>query len=585
MKSNCCGHTKFPQEWNLSSLLNGAASHAGIENLLDKISLEIEKFTVDFPKMVSRYQELASTLEEAGAVIHCLVAQDLFDAKATELESKYASVSALLRGLDLRIDQCLVDMDESTFKSAMKTLGELAFPFEERRRLAKERMPLEKELLAEDLSVSGHLADTTLYYTLIGSLDFTIDGKSYNISQVENFLWCSDRVLREKAIREMERVFSKYEGVFGQLLNKIIDFRLRLYKNRGWDHFLHETLDQNRISKATLDTMWRVIKKNKNQIKKYFDAKAKLLGKEKLSFCDTLAPLGSHEETSISWDESCKDILEQFHKVSPKLAAFSERALKNSWVEALPNDKKRAGGFCVSMTKSHETRIFMSFANTPSSQATLAHELGHAYHADVLYTRPYLLGKYPMGLAETASTMCEMIVSENALKNTTDPKKRLGLLDDKLSRYTSYSMNLHMRFLFDTRMHEERSKGFLSPKRITEMMLLAQKESYEDALESYFPHFWAYKMHFYFTDVPFYNWTYTFGFMFSLGLYHHLLKAPNFEKTYDAILQDTGCMSVEEIGKKHLAVDLTRDDFWQNALNSLSKDINDFVTLSQSTKL
>lgn len=578
-------NSKFPQEWKLSSLLNGAASHAHIDDLLDKLSKQITTFKIDFPKMVSSYQEIACTLEEAGAVICCLVAQDVSDTRATALEAKHTSVAAELTALDLQIDEALVKMDEAKFASAMKSIGELSFCFTERRRLAKERMSLEKELLAEDLSVSGHLADTTFYYTLIGSLEFAIDGKPYNISQIENLLWCNDRVLREKAIVEMERVLSKYDALFGQLLNKIIDFRLRLYKNRGWGSFLQETLNQNRMSKETLDTMWRVLQKNKPHLKKYLDAKAKLFGSKKLSFCDTLAPLGSKNESPISWDESCNDIIKQFGKVSQKLATFAKHTLSNSWVEAIPNEKKRAGGFCVSMTKSKETRIFMSFANTPSSKATLAHEIGHGYHAHVLYAKPYLLGKYPMNLAETASTMCEMIVSENALKNASDPKIRLSLLDDKLSRYTAYSMNLHMRFLFDSRMHEERAKGFLSPEEITALMLKAQKDGYEDHLESYFPHFWAYKMHFFFTDVPFYNWTYTFGFMFSLGLYHHLMKTGDFETKYDAILQDTGCMSVEELAKKHLAVDLTRDDFWQDALHTLNKDIDTFVKLSQETNL
>lgn len=192
-----------------------------------------------------------------------------------------------------------------------------------------------------------------------------------------------------------------------------------------------------------------------------------------------------------------------------------------------------------------------------------------------------MLRDYPMNLAETASTMCEMIVSENAIKNTHDEKEKLSLLDDKISGYLAYSMNIYSRFLFDSKIHEERAKGFITPERMNALMVNAQKEAYGNHLSTYFPHFWCYKMHFYFTDASFYNWTYTFGFLFSLGLYAHLMKAGTFEKSYEALLMDTGSMNVEELAKKHLAVDLTRADFWQGAIDMLNKDIEQFIQLAK----
>ena len=63
------------------------------------------------------------------------------------------------------------------------------------------------------------------------------------------------------------------------------------------------------------------------------------------------------------------------------------------------------------------------------------------------------------------------------------------------------------------------AKGLVSAEQITEMMVAAQKESYADGLASYHPHFWAAKLHFFIDDVPFYNFPYTFGYLFSMGIY------------------------------------------------------------------
>ena len=143
-------------------------------------------------------------------------------------------------------------------------------------------------------------------------------------------------------------------------------------------------------------------------------------------------------------------------------------------------------------------------------------------------------------------------------------------------------LNIHARFLFETAFYDERVQGVVSTKRISELMENAQKEAYCDMLGSYHPHFWCSKLHFYIAGVPFYNFPYTFGFLFSLGLYAEYLKNPEgFEDKYIALLQDTGKMKVEDLAAKHLGVDLTKEDFWLNGINLLEKDVEEFIELTK----
>ena len=92
-------------------------------------------------------------------------------------------------------------------------------------------------------------------------------------------------------------------------------------------------------------------------------------------------------------------------------------------------------------------------------------------------------------------------------------------------------------------------------------------------------------MHFFFTDVPFYNFPYTFGYLFSLGIYKHALDRQDFESSYIALLRDTGRMTVEDLAKKHLQTDLTLPDFWNGGLKIIQKDIETFTILSKEVKL
>ena len=569
----------YKQTWNLDQVLHGSGlSYEKIEKHLNSLLEQIKNLPLKIPELFNPYQILLEEVHEAGSLIACLSSTDISDTRATQAEANYNMVGAALDSATQKIEALLLALSDKEFEQLLKKETPIAFSLKEMRTLAKEKMALEKELLVNELAISGHSAYTTLYYSVMGNISFPTEGKNLNLSKLEKLFSHTDRSVRKEAFASMENELSKNEAIFGQILNNIIDFRLTLYKERGWKSYLHETLSNNRIDEKTLTTMWDVVSKNKAPLVKYMEHKAKLLGLKKLSWCDIDAPLGSLEESKIPWEAGCKNIIKQFEKVSPKLAAFAEKALKEGWVHAKPGDKKRAGGFCTGIPLLKESRIQMTYTDTFDSQSTLAHELGHAFHSQMLYDKPPLLQNYPMNIAEAASTMCEMIVADSALKAATSPKQKLLLLDDKITSYLAFNMNIHSRFLFESSFHEERKKGFITPEDINELMIKAQKTAYSDSLDSYLPHFWAYKMHFYFTDATFYNWPYTFGYLFSLGTYNILLNN-DFENRYIALLKDSGSMSIEDLVKKHLNVDLHKPDFWQGAINLLNGNIDEFLKI------
>lgn len=575
---------KYPKNWNLAPLLKGAgAAYEKIDQVLNRIEREIRDFKIQMPELFGPYQALQEEIHEAGTLILCLTSQDVNDTKATQLEAKHTQIAAAFHSLSLKIEQILVDMPDDVFEKMLQKVKEIEFPVREKRVLAKEKMPLDKELLATDLSISGHSAYTTLYYTFMGMQEFPVDKELLNLSKLENLFSHNDRSMRIKAADSMSCVLGKQKAIFAQILNNIVDYRLHLYKNRGWKNFLHETLHSNRIQETTLNAMWDVVARSKAPLKKYMDHKAKLLGLTKLKWVDTKAHLGNSNETMIPWEKGCDAIINEFHKVSPKMASFARHALEKGWVDAAPSSTKRAGGYCAGVPLLKESRILMTYMDNFGSKSTLAHELGHAYHNHVLFDKPPLLQNFPINIAEAASTMCEMIVGDSAIKGARSEREKMILLDDKINRYLAFNMDLHSRFLFEKAFHEERAKGFIPPERIDELMVEAQKIGYANHLENYLPCFWSYKMHFYFTDATFYNWTYTFGYLFSLGLYAHLLKTGGFESAYIALLQDTGGMSIEALAQKHLDVDLTKSSFWQGAIDLANRDIDEFIKCTDTS--
>jgi oligoendopeptidase F len=152
-------------------------------------------------------------------------------------------------------------------------------------------------------------------------------------------------------------------------------------------------------------------------------------------------------------------------------------------------------------------------------------------------------------------------------------------LDSRMQDSATFLLNIPMRFFFERAVYEERSQGELSVSRLTALMLDAQRRCYGDCLAEaeLDPWFWASKLHFYITRVSFYNFPYTFGYLFSLGLFALAKQAgPAFVPRYEELLRLTGSDTAENVAARCLGIDLTAPDFWQASIDLLEHDLEQF---------
>jgi len=588
--------------WNLESIFPGGSSSKEFATFLQTLEIDIKQVQQQIKKAIAPTDiegtkafdafitELASCYErisEASSFVSCLGAQDQQDKKAVQISGNVTNLQAQLMSVDAEFEHLLRSTDDGTWKAWMERedVRELSFVLSESRDRAREKLSPELESLALDLAVDGYHGWGDFYDTIVShvQIPFEEDGTTVMLSagQASNKLHDPNRETREIMLTKWEDTWTDAEDYCADTLNHLAGFRLKLYERRGWDGILKEPLEINRMSQQTLDAMWNVIIANKAIFVKYLNRKAAVLGVDKLSWADVEAPIGTIS-SKITYQEAAENIVKQFRTFSPKLAEFTEMAFDNEWIEAEDRSGKRPGGFCTSLSVSKETRIFMTFGGTASNVSTLAHELGHGYHQHLMKDLHMLNQNYAMNVAETASTFAEMIVADALVKAATDPQEKLALLEEKIQNSIAFFMNIHSRFLFETRFYDKRKNGLVSAQELSELMEEAQEEAFCGALSSYHPHFWASKLHFYITGVPFYNFPYTFGYMFSTGLYVRAQQeGATFADKYDRLLQDTGVMTVEDLAAKHLDVDLTGPDFWQSAMDLCVADVKEFMELTK----
>ncbi len=591
--------------WDLESIFHGGSKSEQFTKFRETVQKKIDtakKLFKSLPPKISKQsinkyvkfiwllQEIYDDIELVLSFSNCLSSQDVSDNAADAIYSEglqYASewqkLRAQLEALSLKISdkQWQVLTNHSELKGMKFYLNEL-------RDIAKSKMPIEQESLALDLAVNGYHSWNQLYDKMASELlvDFEEDGqtKKMSLGQLHTKMGSPNRELRRQAFEKMTGAWKSREVLAGMALNYMAGFRLSVYKNRGWKSPLYEPLVMSRMKQKTLDTMWAVIEKSIRRLKPYIDAKKKLLNIDKFRWYDEFAPCGGAERL-FSFDEAGDFVVSNLKNFSPDLANICKMALDKRWIEAENRAGKRGGGYCTGMGPRRQSRIFMTYAGTYENLLTLAHELGHAYHSWVLNSKPVFAQIYPMNLAETASIFTESFVTNAALAQATDKDEKLMLLDQKLQGAYVLFCNIYSRYLFDCAFYAERTKGIVGNERLNGLMIESQKRAFGSLLDEsgYHPLFWASKLHFYVTDAPFYNFPYTFGFLFATGVYQLAKKeGKGFAQKYSALLSDTGSMTAEQVAKKHLGVDLTKEDFWQEAVDNALADVPLFVKLAES---
>jgi len=315
----------------------------------------------------------------------------------------------------------------------------------------------------------------------------------------------------------------------------------------------------------------------------YLQAKSKYLGHEgNLPFCDLFAPVGKLEQT-YTYEEAQAIIKEAYYGYSKRLGDFATKAFDKEWIDVYPKKGKRGGAFCSNQPQLRQSRIMTNFTGSLSDVLTLAHELGHGYHGEVISDNRPLHWNYPMPLAETASIFCETIVNHHLLSQITDPKERLSVLENSLQGDTQVIIDILSRFLFESALFEK-AVGPVSKHVMKEMMLDAQKKAYLNGLDHHqlHPYMWLVKGHYYSAGLNFYNFPYAFGLLFGKGLYAQYLKdKKKFLKNYDDLLALTTKTSVEACAQS-MGIDVTKKDFWMDSLDEVKKDIDEVISLMKS---
>lgn len=532
-----------------------------------------------FEEVTGRLNALYQELQTLRSFINAFVTTDASNDTAQARRSELQMAGVTLDQLRTRYTAWVGSLDIEALLSHSAVAREHEFMLRKARVLAQHQMAEGEEDLAADLQSSGVQGWARLHQDLSALLlvPLTVRGEAQTLpmSAVRGLAHDGDREVRRAAYDAELRAWETVSVPMAAALNGVKGYQQVVRRRRGWADDVEPTLLANSIDRGTLEAMQEACVESFPDFRRYMRAKARSLGLERLAWYDVNAPVGESARV-YAWPESEQFVREQFGRYSERLAAFADRSFRERWTDAEPRPGKQGGGFCMQV-RPGESRILMNYDGSFNTVSTLAHELGHAYHNLNLKERTPLQSGTPATLAETASIFCDTLAFNAALEQAQGPE-RLALLEASLQRDLLVVVDIHSRFLFESRVFERRAERELTPREFNDLMLEAQRQTYGDGLDEAYPHpyMWAVKEHYY--GPTFYNYPYTFGLLFGLGLYSLYEDDPNgFRAGYDDLLSATGLADAATLARR-FGIDSRSPEFWRSSLDIVRRKIDEFLS-------
>jgi len=535
-----------------------------------------------FDEVLGEFLRVRTDVYQFEAYLECLTAADSRDDPAQARLSALQPSLAALSILQTRLSAWVGSSDVETLLAASAAAREHEHFLRQSVVRARHLMSPAEEDLAAHLVLTGSTAWEKLHANLtsliVVPLEVEGEVRSLPMSAVRNLAQHADRALRRRAYEAEQAAWSAARVPLAAAMNSIKGEVNLLARRRGWESPLEATLFEHALDRPILEAMTTAVADSFPDFHRYLRAKARALGLDSLAWFDLYAPLGD-PGGAWSFERARAFIEDHFGSFSPLLLDTARRAFAEAWIDAEPRQGKVGGAFCM-WIRQGESRVLANFVPTYSGMSTLAHELGHAYHNRTRAGRSILQRRTPSTLAETASIFCETLVGDAAYQ-AAGAAERLSILESFLQTACAVVVDIAGRFRFEQWVFERRQERELSPDELCGLMLEAHRQTYGDGLDpsTYHPYMWAVKPHYYSGSASFYNYPYTFGLLFGLGLFAIYRESSNgFAERYEDLLSRTGMATAADLARD-FGLDLRTPGFWRASLDMIRERIARFEAL------
>ncbi len=404
------------------------------------------------------------------------------------------------------------------------------------------------------------------------------------LSNYPKYRASSDRRVRKEAVESFFKTIHRYEHVFATLLGGQAQFNKFLAQARNYPTAMEAYLDKDNLPVTVYTNLIEAVHANVKPLHRYVALRKKIMKLDQVHLYDLYPPLVAGVKSDIPYEKAVEMIQEALKPLGQEYLDVLAEGMnpKHGWVDVYPNKNKKSGAFsssCYGVTP----YVKMNYFNDFDDVSTLAHEYGHALHSHLtMKAQPPWTSRYTSFIAEIASTVNEILLSDTLIAKAKTPAEKLYLLTERLEtlRTTIYRQTLFAEF--ELLIHAAAEAG--TP--ITADLL---GKTYGTLITKYYgPEYvmgptdsieWAYIPHLYY---KFYVFVYATGLSSAIAIADRLQQGlPGAAEAYLDMLRGGSSKPPLEL-LKEAGVDLTKPTAVEAAAALFDKTITEIETLFEA---
>ncbi|WP_372660751.1 oligoendopeptidase F [Cohnella sp.] len=251
-----------------------------------------------------------------------------------------------------------------------------------------------------------------------------------------DFEFSANTTLRRASYESFTWTLEQYQNTFAAIYSTEVKKQTVTAQLRGYASVTDMLLQPQQVTKEMYHTILDVIRMElAPHMQRLMKLKKRVLGLDRLLFCDLKAPFEPEFNPSVTTQEAGSTILEALSVMGPEYMELMEKALSQRWIDYADNVGKSTGAFCASPYGAHPY-ILITWTGNMRSAFTLAHELGHAGHLMLAARNQRYTNFRPSTyFIEAPSTMNELLLAEHLLKQSSDPRMKRWVILQLLSTY------------------------------------------------------------------------------------------------------------------------------------------------------
>lgn len=401
-------------------------------------------------------------------------------------------------------------------------------------------------------------------------------GKALPLPEAEALYSTLPLAGRRALYRSVRTAYESVADVAESELNAVYTDKKIDDELRGMRHPYEATIRGYQNDPASILALVDAVAGSARIAHRFYEVKRKLLKLDRLTYADRSARMGKMQQ-NISFEAAARLVREVFGTLSPRYADIFDRLLAGGQVDAFPKKGKSGGAYCSSGV-GVPTFLLLNHIDDFHSLKTLAHEMGHAVHAERAKSQRPLYQGHPISTAETASTFFETAALKRLIDRLPKEEKIIALHDTLQDDIATVFRQVAF-FRFEQVLHEAvRREGYVPKEKIAELMNKEMRAYLGpafalDAKDGYF-----------FVTVShirrfFYVYSYAYGQLISKALHHKLEENPKFIENIDGFLAAGESASPYEIFKK-CGLDTQKPAVFREGLAAIERDVAELERLS-----